>query len=120
MNFLGYTYAEAGLHLEEAERLIKAALRAKPDSGHIIDSLGWVYYKQGLYDKAVEELQRAFEKVPTDATVAEHLGDAYLKQGRHREALQIYRRALDLENPDLPRLKEKIKKLELQSLPQAL
>jgi len=93
---------------------VKAALRVKPESGHIIDSLGWVYYKKGLYDRAVAELQRAFEKMPTDATVAEHLGDAYLKQERYHDALDMYRRALDLDNPEVPRLRQKIKDLELR------
>jgi cytochrome c-type biogenesis protein CcmH/NrfG len=65
-------------------------------------------------------LQRAFNKVPTDATVAEHLGDAYLKQNRYREALHMYRRALDLEGPDLPSLREKIKNLEPRLQPQTL
>ncbi len=101
-----------GINLDEAERLIKAALRLKPDSGHIIDSLGWVYYRKGLYDKAVAELERAFEKLPTDATVAEHLGDAYRKVNRLNEALRLYRRALELENPDLPSLRRKIRELE--------
>jgi len=114
LNFLGYTYAEAGIHLDEAERLIKAALRLKPDSGHIIDSLGWVYYQKGLYDQAVVELERAFEKIPTDATVAEHLGDAYCKQRRYRKALEMYHRALKLENPEVGRLQQKIRDLELR------
>ena len=56
LNFLGYSYAEAGTHLDEAERLIQEALRAKPDSGHIIDSRGGVNCKKGLYDKAVAGL----------------------------------------------------------------
>jgi Tfp pilus assembly protein PilF len=52
-NFLGYTYAEGGTNLDEAERLIREALGVKPNSGHIIDSLGWVLYKKGKYGKAV-------------------------------------------------------------------
>ena len=78
-NFLGYSYAEAGENLDEAEKLVREALRAKPDSGHIIDSLGWVYYKKGQYDKAVAELERAHRIMPQDGTVAEHLGDAYFQ-----------------------------------------
>jgi tetratricopeptide (TPR) repeat protein len=111
-NFLGYTYAEAGTNLEEAERLIREALRSKPNSGHIIDSLGWVYYKKGQYDKAVAELERAHRLMPQDGTVAEHLADAYVQQKRYREALRLYRRALDLENANLASLRKKITKLE--------
>jgi tetratricopeptide (TPR) repeat protein len=68
----------------------------------------------------VQELGKAIRKMPQDATVAEHLGDVYLKQRRPREALELYRRALNLENPDLPRLRKKIQDLELQLQKQAL
>jgi tetratricopeptide (TPR) repeat protein len=111
-NFLGYSYAEAGTNLDEAENLIRAALRAKPASGHIIDSLGWVFYKKGQYDKAVPELERAYKIMPQDGTVAEHLADAYVQQKRYREALRLYRKAEGLENANVNQLRKKIKKLE--------
>lgn len=111
-NFLGYTYAEGGINLDEAERLIREALRAKPNSGHIIDSLGWVLYKKGQYAKAVAELERAHNIMPQDGTVAEHLGDAYFQQRRYRDALRIYRRALTLENANSTELHKKINQLE--------
>jgi tetratricopeptide (TPR) repeat protein len=112
LNFLGYSYAEQGTNLDEAERLILKALAARPESGQIIDSLGWVYYKKGQYDKAVVELERAHHKLSTDATIAEHLGDVYLKQVRFNDALRMYRKALNLENPDVRRLKQKIENIE--------
>jgi Flp pilus assembly protein TadD len=112
LNFLGYSYAEEGINLDEAERLVRKALEAKPESGHIIDSLGWIYYKKGHYDKAVVELERAFKKLSTDATVAEHLGDVYLKQKRYRDALRMYQKAIYLENADIRRLRRKIEVLE--------
>ena len=111
-NFLGYSYADAGIHLDEAESLIRAALRAKPDSGYIVDSLGWLFYKKGQIDRAVEELERAAKIMPQDGTVAEHLGDAYLKQKRPADALRTYRRALTLENANITELRKKIKNLE--------
>lgn len=112
LNFLGYSYAEEGTNLDEAERLILKALAVKPESGQIIDSLGWVYYKKGLYDKAVVQLERAFQKLSTDATIAEHLGDVYVKQNRLHDALRIYRKALHLENADTRRLRQKIDAIE--------
>jgi len=111
-NFLGYSYAEGGINLDEAERLIREALRAKPNSGHIIDSLGWVLYKKGQYGKAVAELERAHHIMPQDGTVAEHLGDAYSQQKRYRDALRTYRRALTLENANSSELHKKIKQVE--------
>ena len=112
-NFLGYSYAEAGVNLDEAEKLIQEALRDKPNSGHIIDSLGWVYFKKGQYDKAVVELERAHRLMPQDGTVAEHLGDAYFKQKRYRDALRIYRQALTLENANTSTLRKKINQVEI-------
>ena len=112
-NFLGYTYAESGINLDEAERLIRQALQAKPNSAHIIDSLGWVFYKKGQYDKAVTELERAHRLMPQDGTVAEHLGDAYNRAKRYRDALRIYRRALTLENANPQTLRQKIYNLEI-------
>jgi tetratricopeptide (TPR) repeat protein len=100
------------VNIDEAEKLIREALRAKPDSGHIIDSLGWVLYKKGQYDKAVVELERAHRLMPQDGTVAEHLGDAYFKQKRYRDALRIYRRALVLENANPTELRKKINQVE--------
>src|SRR5208337_3544986 len=111
-NFLGYTYAEQGINLDEAERLIRAALQAKPDSGQIIDSLGWVYYKKGQLDKALVELERAHRLMPQDGTVTEHLADVYLRLQRHREALRLYRRALGQEDANPGELRKKIDKLE--------
>jgi tetratricopeptide (TPR) repeat protein len=112
-NFLGYTYAEKGVNLDEAERLIREALRAKPNSGQIIDSLGWVLYKKGQYAKAVAELERAHHIMPQDSTVAEHLGDAYFQQKRYRDALRTYRRALTMENANKSELNKKINQLEI-------
>src|SRR3974377_454951 len=107
LNCLGSAYAEEGTNLDEAERLVLKALAARPESGQIIDSLGWVYYKKGQYDKEGVELERAHRLLPTDATIAEHLGDVYFKQNRFKDALRVYRKALTLENPDLRRLKQK-------------
>jgi tetratricopeptide (TPR) repeat protein len=114
LNFLGYSYAEEGINLNEAESLILKALGTRPESGQIIDSLGWVYYKKGQYDKAVVELERAYRKLSTDSTIAEHLGDVYDKQHRYHDALRMYRKALTLENPDTRRLRQKIESIELR------
>lgn len=94
LNYIGYTYAEDGIHLDEAEELIRRALEIQPDSGHILDSMGWVYYKKEEFDKAVYYLEKAVEKRPGDPVILEHLGDAYLKQNRKDKALDFYRRAL--------------------------
>lgn len=94
LNYLGYTYALEGIHLEEAESLIRRALEIKPDSGYILDSMGWVYFKKGDIERAVSYLEKAVEIRPEDPEILDHLGDAYREQGRMEDALAVYRRAL--------------------------
>ena len=94
LNYLGYTWAEAGIRLDEAEDLIRRALELKPESGYILDSMGWVYFQKGDIDRAVPYLEQAVEKRPLDPIILEHLGDAYREMGRTDDALELYRRAL--------------------------
>ena len=114
LNYLGYTWAEMGVQLDDAEDLIQRALRIQPDDGFYIDSLGWVYYQKGEYPKAVEYLERAVEITGDDPTIIEHLGDAYERAGRADRALIRYRDALKLtkETDQSKRLREKIQRLD--------
>lgn len=109
LNYIGYTYADKGIQLDRAQELIERAAKYKPNSGYIIDSLGWVYFRKGLYDKALIELKRAIELTPEDPVINEHLGDVYFKKEHYERALESYERALSLENADKERLKEKIR-----------
>jgi len=109
LNYIGYTYAVEGIHLDRALELIERAIKYRPDSGYIIDSLGWVYFRKGQYDKALEELKRAIVLSPEDPTIHEHLGDVYFKKKDYGKALQIYEKALSLNNVDHEKLKGKIK-----------
>ena len=110
LNYIGYTYIEKGMNLKEAEKYIKQALQSAPDSGHIIDSLGWLYYTRGELDKAVTELERAYEALPDDPVVAEHLADAYLKSSLREKAIALYKKAFKL-NPENVKIGDKIQKL---------
>ena len=94
LNYLGYTYADLGENLDEAERLIKEALKHKPDDGYIIDSLAWVYFKKGVYEKALAFLLKATRLVPDDPTILEHLGDVYLKINDKKKARETYQKSL--------------------------
>ncbi|MEE8430850.1 MAG: tetratricopeptide repeat protein [Candidatus Desulfatibia sp.] len=100
LNYLGYTYADMGQNLDEAERLIKEALKHKPDDGYITDSLGWVYYKKGLFSEAVTLLKKAVSLEPDDPIILEHLGDAYLKVNQNKKALKFYKRSLKNKGDD--------------------
>ncbi len=112
LNYLGYTYAEKGINLDEAEKLISRALIQKPDDGFITDSLGWVYYQKGLYKKAVEYLEKAVELTDADPVITEHLGDAYQKEKRLDKALEAYKKAISNAEAPVSDLKKKIEELE--------
>ncbi len=99
LNYLGYSWIDRGIHLEEGMDLIRQAVALDPDSGHIVDSLGWAHFKAGDYQEAVEYLERAVELLPGDAVLNDHLGDAYWHAGRRKEAGFQWRRALKLD-PD--------------------
>jgi len=120
LNYVGYTWAEQGDNLDQAEDYIVRALDLRPDDGFILDSLGWVYYMRArplfdtgrkeeakkYLDRALKELLRAQELTGGDPVVSEHLGDAYLLLDQKHQALQKYQEAVDLtpregEQPDL-------------------
>jgi len=111
LNFIGYTYADRGINLEQAEQMIKKALTLKPGSGYIVDSLGWVYFRQERINEAISSLQEAAAALPEDAAIAEHLGDAYAKAGQRDKALDVYRKALKL-NSGSDSLRRKIDDLQ--------
>ena len=97
LNYLGYSWVDKGMHLDRAKGMLYRAVELRPDDGFIVDSLGWVHYRLGEYDAAVEQLERAVELEPGDPVINDHLGDAYWRVGRHREARYQWRRALTLE-----------------------
>lgn len=111
LNYLGYTYAEMGENLDEAEKLITEALKYKPDDGYITDSLGWVYFKKGLYDKALEYLKKATSIVPEDPVILEHLGDVYMKIKDNKNAMEAYERSLRFKKEDQDAIKKKIREI---------
>ena len=87
MNALGYTLADRTTQYKEAAKLIKKALKKLPESAAIIDSYGWVLYRQGKYEEALSELERAFELL-NDPEVASHIVEVLWKLGRVDEAVQ--------------------------------
>lgn len=97
LNHLGYGLVEQDRNLDEALTLIEAAVAANPDSGYIVDSLGWVLYRLGRYDEAVGQMERATELEPVNAVINDHLGDVYWAVGRVTEARFQWRRALNLD-----------------------
>ena len=112
LNYLGYSWVDQGVHLDEAFKMLRRAVELQPEDGYIVDSLAWAHYKLGHYDEAVKLLERAIELKPGDPVINDHLGDAYWQVGRKLDAEFQWNHARDLnpesggiaENPR-PRLK---------------
>ena len=111
LNYIGYTYADKGVNLDEAESYIKKAMKLAPNTGYIIDSLGWVYYRKGMFNEAIVNLELAAKLSPEDAAIWDHLGDVYMESGDIPKALKSYEYALKLLNENEDKTKED-KKLE--------
>jgi tetratricopeptide (TPR) repeat protein len=110
LNYLGYSWIDQGVNLDEGMKMIKRAVDQRPDDGYIVDSLGWAYFRIGNYEEAVKNLERAIDLKPEDPTINDHLGDAYWRVGRTLEAKFQWAHARDLkpEPEDLPKIEAKI------------
>ncbi|PJG50159.1 hypothetical protein CVM73_37835 [Bradyrhizobium forestalis] len=110
LNYLGYSWIDQGVNLDEGMKMIKRAVEQRPDDGYIVDSLGWAYYRIGNYEEAVKNLERAIDLKPEDPTINDHLGDAYWRVGRTLEAKFQWSHARDLkpEPEELPKIEAKI------------
>ena len=128
LNFIGYTWAERGENLDEAEDLIVRAIALRPGDGYIVDSLAWVYYMRArsliesgklaeqanaYLNRSLEELARAQEMTGGDPVICEHLGDAYILKGERRRALDEFEKAvaLGVRENEQPAFYEKLEAL---------
>lgn len=110
-NSLGYFLAEKGEDLEFAESLIREALEAEPGNGAYLDSLGWVYYRLGRYEDALDQLIRAINVQPEDPVILEHVGLTMIELGQLAEARDLIARAL-LLGGDAERLQATLEDIE--------
>lgn len=108
LNYLGYSYAEKGIKINEALSLTKQAVALKPDNGYYVDSLGWAFFKSGQLPEALKEIQRAAALVGDDPVIYEHLGDIYAKQQRLSDAREAWLHALELD-PSNTKLMERFR-----------
>jgi len=107
LNYLAYSWADRGLHLDRALELVRRALAEEPDNAAYIDTLGWIYFRQGRLEEALAELRRAVEKEPEEPEILDHCGDALHALGRTAEALPFWKRAFVFQ-PDSVPLREKL------------
>jgi tetratricopeptide (TPR) repeat protein len=110
LNYLGYSWVDQGVNLDQAFKMLRQAVDLRPTDGYVVDSLGWADYKLGHYDEATRELEKAIELKPADPVVNDHLGDAYWRMGRKLDAHFQWNHARDMgpEPEDLPAILKKI------------
>ena len=109
-NALGYSYAERGVQLDEARKLIGKALEISPDSAHVQDSMGWLEFRSGNLDEALRLLTKAYAEFP-DAEVAAHLGEVLWAKGDKAKAEAIWQEGL-ASDPKNPSLRDTLKRLK--------
>lgn len=107
MNHLAYVWAVHNTRLDEAERFVKRALVAEPRNGAYVDTLGWVYYRQGRLEEALAQLTFALRLEPGDAAILDHVGDVMMALGRRDEAIAFWTRSY-LAAPETPELAAKL------------
>jgi len=108
-NALGYSFAERNTRLKEARSLIEKAIELAPDDYFIVDSLGWVQYREGNLKGAVQTLRRAYNGRP-DAEIGAHLGEVLWVMGDRTEANRVWQESLKTA-PDNETLQKTIKRL---------
>ena len=118
-NDLGYTWAEQGRNLPQAEAMVARALKAEPDNPSFLDSMGWVLYKRGKFAEAVEKLKRA--AIDAEPVVLDHLGDALYRLGDHEKAAEQWKQAAakmgeahEDERDDIKQLRQKLEAKQRQ------
>ena len=107
LNFLAYAYARHKGPLERAEQMARKAFSLNPESGYVLDTLGWVLYKRGHSKKALIYVKRAFEKKSQESIIAEHLGEIYRTLKEYEKSAFYFKTAASLE-------KNKIKSASLK------
>ena len=117
LNDLGYMFADRGVNLPEALKMIQKAVELDPQNGAFLDSLGWVYFKMGNYAQAEENLHKAIDRTSTDASIHDHLGEVYEKTGKLQLAVAQWERSMteyahtlpaDADPVDVAKVKHKL------------
>ena len=117
LNYLGYSWVDKGVKLDQAFKMLRRAVELRPNDGYIVDSLGWAHFKLGQYAEATQTLEKAVDLKPADPVLNDHLGDAYWRVNRKVEARFQWNHARDMK-PDPEDLPAILKKIEV-GLPDA-
>ncbi len=107
-NYLGYMWADRGVHLEKARDLLEKAVAREPRNGAYLDSLGWAYFRLGKLEAAEKNLLEAHRREPDDPTIEEHLGDLFERRGDFDRAVTHWERALALKHEEPEKVRQKL------------
>ena len=109
-NFLGYYLADENLELKRAEKLIRTALKVEPDNPAYLDSLAWVFHRQGRKKEAIHNIQKAIRlQAPnSDGIILDHAGDIFLSDGNKKNALKYWKKALEHDTDRKDEIRKKI------------
>jgi len=108
LNYLGYMYAERGIHLETSLLLIERAVNLEPENSAYLDSYAWILYRLDRLDEAAEQIRKAFKYMSVeDPVMYDHYGDILARQGQLGQAREQWSKALELD-PDNRTIKEKL------------
>ena len=111
-NYLGYMYIDRGKKLGKSIKLIKKAIKIEPENGYFADSLGWGYYKRGMLDQAMLQLERAVKLTKgekDDPVIRDHLGDVYFQKKMYNKAIEQWEKAVELGVEKAEAIRIKIK-----------
>ena len=112
LNYIGYSYAEEGVRLDEAKEMIERALTSRPGDAYIIDSLGWVHFRRREYDKALKLLKKAEKMASSEPTIFYHLGEVYSALNERALAKRYFKRALEAWNKKTQPDKKEIEEIQ--------
>jgi len=113
LNALGYTLADRNERLDEAFSLVARALKLRPDSPAIMDSMGWVLYRQGDLVQAASYLRKALD-LTDDDEIAAHLGEVLWMKGLREDAQAVWSEAL-VHTPDSDKVRAVIERLQVDT-----
>jgi tetratricopeptide (TPR) repeat protein len=118
LNYLAFTFAELNTNLPDAEKLARRAMKLEPEDGYILDTLGWILFKQSKMNESIKLLEAAYKYQGSVSVIAEHLGDAYYKHSMVNKAKKMYNRAVLLETDKrkIAEIRSKISVIENQEI----
>ncbi len=111
LNNFGYSLSERNIRLQDALKMAQKAISIQPDNAAYLDTIGWIYYKLGQFEKAAHYIQKAVDSGEASAVVLEHLGDVYAGLEQVEQARTYWQKSIELE-PDNPTLLKKLEKIK--------